>query len=327
MARPPKLQRVDYFPHMCIHNGKTLFILEQRYKEKGYTFWFKLLEKLGSTTGHALDLSDAAEWELFQVRSYCDESLCDEIMALLVRLDAIDGELWSTRRVVWCQNFVDNIADVYHKRNCAVPLKPGVSGPETTGEAGFPDQKHGQGWVSVTESAARIGQDRTGQERTGEEPGASAPVFSQGVRITSDTPLPPALQHEWDTLLGILYPEPVVIVKGRDRAVGLFARSAERQRIIRNAHHLAATDAWRRGYRISLDKYVAGAYRDYDAPSTSKDGPTGAGPPIPDRSWKAEADADMEKFRQELAAGKKRPKLLEIVGARRAVPGKNSEAE
>lgn len=167
MGRPPKLQRVDYFPHMCIHNGKTLFILEQRYREKGYTFWFKLLEKLGSTIGHALDLSDPAEWELLQARSFSNASVCEEIIDLLVRLEAIDKDLWTLRRIVWCQNFVDNLADVYRKRNCALPLKPVLSVAESTGKAGFPARKSEYPGVSGAESAARIGQDRIGQEREG----------------------------------------------------------------------------------------------------------------------------------------------------------------
>ena len=47
MARPKK-QTVDYFPHI-IKQGKTMTILENRFGNDGYAFWFKLLEILGST--------------------------------------------------------------------------------------------------------------------------------------------------------------------------------------------------------------------------------------------------------------------------------------
>ena len=45
MARPRK-QTVDYFPHYC-KCGRTIFILENRFGNDGYAFWFKLLEILG----------------------------------------------------------------------------------------------------------------------------------------------------------------------------------------------------------------------------------------------------------------------------------------
>ena len=46
MARPAKTS-VDYFPHMA-HSGKTIAILEARWGNDGYAFWFKLLELLGT---------------------------------------------------------------------------------------------------------------------------------------------------------------------------------------------------------------------------------------------------------------------------------------
>ena len=49
MTRPKK-QTVDYFPHSCNHK-KTIYILEERYGNNGYSFWFKLLEMLGNTEG------------------------------------------------------------------------------------------------------------------------------------------------------------------------------------------------------------------------------------------------------------------------------------
>ncbi len=64
MARPKK-QVVDYFPHVC-SQGKTMFILEQKYGNNGYAFWFKLLELLGDAPGHFLDINDGGTWEFIQ---------------------------------------------------------------------------------------------------------------------------------------------------------------------------------------------------------------------------------------------------------------------
>ncbi len=138
MARPKK-RTVDYFPHQCNH-GKTMFILEQKYGNDGYAFWFKLLELLGTTEGHFLHLENSADWEFLQAKTRLYGDKCREILDLLARLDAIDRELWECHRVVWSQNFVDGIAPVYGKRAVETPSKPsfytrkpsdgGVSTPE-----------------------------------------------------------------------------------------------------------------------------------------------------------------------------------------------------
>ncbi len=138
MARPKK-RTVDYFPHQCNH-GKTMFILEQKYGNDGYAFWFKLLELLGTTEGHFLHLENSADWEFLQAKTRLYGDKCREILDLLARLDAIDRELWECHRVVWSQNFVDGIAPVYGNRGVETPSKPsfytrkpsdgGVSTPE-----------------------------------------------------------------------------------------------------------------------------------------------------------------------------------------------------
>lgn len=301
MARPPKMQRVDYFPHMCIH-GKTMFIIEQHYGNDGYAFWFKLLEQLGAENGHALDTKLIHTWEFLQSRARLPEDKCREILDHLARLEAIDRTLWEEHQIIWSQNLVDNLSDIYRKRNCALPLKPGVSGAETTGEAGFPARKPEQTGVSGAESAARIGQDRIGQDRTGS---ARDDVDTfEADKITSDTPLPPTVQAEWDRLLEI-YPKPRGIVKGKDRAVRLFVKSAERARILRNARNYSCSSDVARGFVVALDRFVEGAFRDYDEPEQDVQ-PSGAGPPGPNAILKDLEEASA-RVKAERAQGIKRP--------------------
>jgi len=119
-------------------------------------------------------------------------------------------------------------------------------------------------------------------------------------RITSDTPLPPVFQADWDKLLEI-WGTAQGIVKGRDRAVRLFVKSSERARIIRNAGHYVCTDAVKRGFKMGLDNFVGGDYRDYDTPET----PTGMdGPLVRDDAWRAEREQDEARFVAELAEQK-----------------------
>lgn len=121
MARPKK-QTVDYFPHMCNH-GKTMYILEQKYGNDGYAFWFKLLELLGISEGHVIDCRNEATWEFLQAKTRLSEDRCNEILDLLAKLEAIDPELWS-KRVIWSENFVNGVSVVYRNRRVDIPTRP-----------------------------------------------------------------------------------------------------------------------------------------------------------------------------------------------------------
>ena len=107
---------------MCSHK-KTIYILEQKYGNNGYAFWFKLLEMLGSTEGHYLDLNNDTTWEFLQAKTHIEADLCTEILNLLAKLEAIDPELWN-EKIVWSQNFVDGITDAYKNRRVEIPVKP-----------------------------------------------------------------------------------------------------------------------------------------------------------------------------------------------------------
>jgi len=140
MARPKK-SGVDYFPHQCSH-GETMFILERKYQNNGYAVWFKILESLGKKSDHYLDCSSSTTWEYLTAKTHLEDEKLTEILDLLARLGAIDSELWLTDKVIWSDNFINGIADVYQKRGAETPLKPGfrdrnprtgdVSGPEST---------------------------------------------------------------------------------------------------------------------------------------------------------------------------------------------------
>lgn len=122
MARPKKCT-VDYFPHFVTGNSRTVFILEQKYGNDGYALWFKLLELLASTDGHYVDLNDKTDLEFFAAKVKIDVDKALEIIDQLATLKAIDKQLWK-HKVVWCQNFVDNLSELYARRRVALPQKP-----------------------------------------------------------------------------------------------------------------------------------------------------------------------------------------------------------
>lgn len=137
MARPKK-QTVDYFPHIA-NSGKTIFILENQFGNDGYAFWFKTLELLATTDGHVIDTGNPSEWEFLIAKTLVSENTAREILNLLGKLEAIDNELLQVG-ILWCQNLVDNVSDVYKKRKVDLPVKPDKNS--------FGQQKHEQSGVS-----------------------------------------------------------------------------------------------------------------------------------------------------------------------------------
>ena len=120
MARKKK-NTVDYFPHL-IQGGKTMFIIESKYKNDGYATWFKILERLGKSENHFIDLSDNRE--LMYLASKCNvgEDLLKSIINDLVDLGKFDKDLWK-QNIIWSQDFVDNISPLYERRDSNLPTK------------------------------------------------------------------------------------------------------------------------------------------------------------------------------------------------------------
>jgi len=123
MARVQK-DIVSYFPHdASASSGDTLTVLQSRFGNDGYAFWFKLLEKLASTEGHCLDCNNPIKWQIFISKMGVDEITTVEMLNLLVEMQAIDKELWELK-LIWCQNLVNNLTEVYKNRRRELPQKP-----------------------------------------------------------------------------------------------------------------------------------------------------------------------------------------------------------
>ncbi len=113
MARPAK-KTIDYFPHQTNH-GKTMFIIESRWGNDGYAFWFKLLEVLGSKDGMFIDCNDIPEWEFLLAKTRLSEEVANNILNTLAGLGAINSECWA-HRVVFCENLIEGISDAFKRR-------------------------------------------------------------------------------------------------------------------------------------------------------------------------------------------------------------------
>ena len=135
MARPTKTS-VDYFPHMT-HSGKTIAILEARWGNDGYAFWFKLLELLGDSSDFSFNCNRSADWEYLLSKTRVTEPVARAILDKLAEVEAIDAACWQ-QNIVWSDNFCRNLEPVFEKRKGQKPQKPE-----------FPQQKPAAGDISA----------------------------------------------------------------------------------------------------------------------------------------------------------------------------------
>jgi len=105
---------IDYFPHYC-DSGRTMFILESKYKSDGYAAWFKILELLGKCENHYIDCRNDEDFEYMQAKIQLINTSLTDILDLLSKLNAINQELWD-KKIIWSPNFIKNIEDVYKRR-------------------------------------------------------------------------------------------------------------------------------------------------------------------------------------------------------------------
>lgn len=177
----PKSDTVEFFPHYAT-SGKTLFILESKFGNDGYAFWFKLLELLCQQEGHYYDFSIDSSWEFLIARARVGTERAVDILHLLAEAGAIDKELY-TVGIIWVQHLVDNLAPVYEKRGRKPPERPNVkypnrnnksisvpenaiSGPGNTAQPVFPSQKIELSRISVPENTqSRVEESRVEESR------------------------------------------------------------------------------------------------------------------------------------------------------------------
>jgi len=137
MARPKK-QTVDYFPHDTdASEGRILTAIQNKYGNDGYAFWFRVKELLGKSPGHFYNFNDPDDWEFLLAKTHIsDTETAKKILGTLSILKAIDPELYK-QGIIWSQDFVDSVEDVYKKRKEHKPERPnavaemGVSASET----------------------------------------------------------------------------------------------------------------------------------------------------------------------------------------------------
>ena len=159
MGRLPK-KGVDYFPHDTVASSMpTLYIIQQKYGNDGYAFWFKLLEFLGLHEGLKVDFSNQKDWLYFLSIAKVDAEKGEDIMSTLAEIDAIDKGLWLNNRIVWSQNFASRLSAIYVKRGVSLPTKPACETQKQDGTQDASSNKKGKKPKKTTdESKVKYGE-------------------------------------------------------------------------------------------------------------------------------------------------------------------------
>lgn len=218
MARPRR-QTVEYFFHYC-RGGKTLFILEGKYGNDGYAFWFKLLELLGETEGHYYDCSKVSNWEFLLAKTRITGEMAESIIGTLIDLGKVDGRLWREKRILWVERFVNYLGDLYKRRRESAPSRPDT-GPntntETSSEESFCMQKPSRKKVSGAETI--VSDAETPQRRVEKSRVEKSREEKEGEEREE------AVVSLWNSTLGDLLPKVAVLSEGRRQQIS--ARLAE----------------------------------------------------------------------------------------------------
>lgn len=122
MARQER-NDVDYFPHPVNHGKKMHYILN-KYKNDGYTVWFRLLEELGKADYHYLDLSDEVQIMYLASTFLVTEETLTIIIKDLVKLGEFDKDLFNKEKILFNESFRQSIKDAYKKRNNEIVTRP-----------------------------------------------------------------------------------------------------------------------------------------------------------------------------------------------------------
>lgn len=208
MARP-KRQTVDFFLHYC-KGGKTLYILEGKYGNDGYAFWFKLLELLGESEGHFYSCKNSVEWEFLLAKTRMRGEIASSIIDTLIDLGKVDAELWREGRIIWIENFVKYLSEVYKRRKIDLPQKPTLD-TETElmhTETTITDDRNAVNGDFSKQKHDRVEKSRVDKSREREEKSRLLPAHTCE-----------AVVDAWNTILGDHLPKVQTLTEGRKEAL------------------------------------------------------------------------------------------------------------
>ena len=120
MPRAPK-KTAEFFPHFASDTRINAIIINKHGNE-GYAIRYRLLELLCLTPDHCYDTTEYGSWDYLISFLNTNEKTMIEVFTTLADLHYLDPE-FLIRGMIWCQDLVDNLNELYKKRNHGPPTK------------------------------------------------------------------------------------------------------------------------------------------------------------------------------------------------------------
>ena len=98
MARPER-KDADYFPFYA-KDGRTLFILEDKYGCKGTGFFTNVLRFLTLEDDHHFCIKNEADKLYFFSKTKCDEESGIDMLNIMAKTGKIHSHLWITYKII-----------------------------------------------------------------------------------------------------------------------------------------------------------------------------------------------------------------------------------
>ena len=114
MARPER-HDADYFPFYA-KDGRTLFILENKYQCKGTGFFTNVMRFLTLQSDHHFCIKDEADKLYFFSKTKCDCESGMEMLNIMAKTGKIHRQLWVSYEVIISQDHLDSLSDAYRNR-------------------------------------------------------------------------------------------------------------------------------------------------------------------------------------------------------------------
>ncbi|MDD5065282.1 MAG: hypothetical protein PHQ35_11065 [Phycisphaerae bacterium] len=138
MARKQRFD-ADYFPFIA-KDGRTLFLLESKYKCLGTGFFTNVLRLLTLTPNHHIRIVDESDRMEFFARVKIDDQSGAEMLEIMLKTGKLHRKLWEDYGVIYCPDLITSLGPLYEKRSNKIISdaeimemypKMGQSAPET----------------------------------------------------------------------------------------------------------------------------------------------------------------------------------------------------
>lgn len=115
----------EFFPFK-VKDGKTLFVLQRKYGLAGIGFFTQIMRWLSMAPGHYYQYVD--EYDKDRLNQFCGvgESDTKAMIEDMVKTEKLDPELWRKYQVIYSQDFVDELAELYRRRKAEPPTREWV---------------------------------------------------------------------------------------------------------------------------------------------------------------------------------------------------------